>query len=399
MNQSAKRLPPERAARAATCRWMRAIGLAVALLALCPGAPAAAPGPIPTDRAWQRLPAPDAGSARATLAAAARTVGAGTVHLAGVDIGGGLLADLARTPEDEPLVRAVRERLGRPVDLPDFLLFLDDVIARAPERAARGDVWMPSGRARSAGILLHPDDVFGDQPRRYGGRRLALFEPEAPADLEPAADGAPLGPRWTARYENPFTEEAMLDALERENPGSFDDRLRDLLHQFRTQGAQAYLYSTVRNPERGYLMYGAFILSRADSQSQVRARVDKLDRLNRAWGLDIPIRWRAPDGWRATIDAARGMANAYNVVYATEYGARHSNHYGGVAVDLAVVDLPRHLTLTAPDDGSARTFDLSAADEPRDLNLTPRLIAWIERHFALEKLRSDYPHWGDAAAQ
>ncbi|MQM40464.1 hypothetical protein KBTX_04523 [wastewater metagenome] len=88
------------------------------------------------------------------------------------------------------------------------------------------------------------------------------------------------------------------------------------------------------------------------------------------------------------------MAEAYNVVYATRSGARHSNHYDGDAADLVVVDLPRRLTLAAPD-GARRTFDLSAPEESRDLDLTPRLIDWVERHFGLHKLRSDYPHWTD----
>ena len=38
-------------------------------------------------------------------------------------------------------------------------------------------------------------------------------------------------------------------------------------------------------------------------------------------------------------------------------------------------------------------------DDPaqtRDLSLSPALIRWIEEHFELAKLLSDYPHWDDA---
>jgi len=105
--------------------------------------------------------------------------------------------------------------------------------------------------------------------------------------------------------------------------------------------------------------------------------------------------WSHPEGWPATREAARRMADAYDVVYANEQGARHSKHYDGLAVDLAATGLPRKLELVAPDH-ARRTFDLSGADEPRDLSLTPVLVKWIERHFAFEKVTDDYPHWNDA---
>ena len=88
------------------------------------------------------------------------------------------------------------------------------------------------------------------------------------------------------------------------------------------------------------------------------------------------------------------MAEAYDVVYATEGGARYSRHYEGVAVDFVAIGLPRELTLYAPD-GEIADFDLSRPDHTRDLSLEPELIAWVQRHFGLQKLTSDYPHWND----
>jgi len=35
-------------------------------------------------------------------------------------------------------------------------------------------------------------------------------------------------------------------------------------------------------------------------------------------------------------------------------------------------------------------------EQTRDLSLSPELIAWVEGHFELEKLVTDYPHWNDA---
>lgn len=189
----------------------------------------------------------------------------------------------------------------------------------------------------------------------------------------------------------------MLKALAAAGGTDFAGRIRALLEQFQAQGADAWLFSTVRSRERGYLIYGAFILSRAGDEETLRQRIETLDRLNREWGLNIPIRWRHPEGWRATIDAAEAMANAYNVVYATRSGARYSSHYGAGAADFAAMDLPREVTLTAPDGTTSRTFDLSDPDHPRDLNLSPAMIEWVEEHFGMKKLRSDYPHWTDAS--
>ncbi|MEF8834410.1 MAG: hypothetical protein V5A42_06075, partial [Halofilum sp. (in: g-proteobacteria)] len=352
---------------------------------------------IETDRTWDRLPAPEADGARATLAAAAAILGDWPIRLAGVALDREVLDELAATPADEPLLRAVRERIGRPVDLIDFLYLLDD-LAVAGDNGLRGQtIHLPSGRARGAGILLHPDDVFDGEPRRYGGSRLAIYRPRRPADLEPADDGDPLGPHWTARYRNPPDEEAMLAALADAGGTDFARRIRVLVEQFRAQGADAWVFSTVRSRERGYLIYGAFILSRADQEATVHQRIETLDRLNREWGLDVPIQWHHPDGWRATVDAAEAMANAYNVVYATRSGARYSSHYGAEAADFAAMNLPRQVTLATPDGQNSRTFDLSDPDHARDLNLAPAMVEWVEGHFGMKKLRSDYPHWTDAS--
>jgi hypothetical protein len=75
--------------------------------------------------------------------------------------------------------------------------------------------------------------------------------------------------------------------------------------------------------------------------------------------------------------------------------SRSSNHYEGTAVDLVALGLPRRLALQAPDGNTGR-FDLSHPEQPRDLSLTPELIEWVEKHFELEKLEGDYPHWNDA---
>jgi hypothetical protein len=165
--------------------------------------------------------------------------------------------------------------------------------------------------------------------------------------------------------------------------------------QLRAAGAEVWLSSAVRPQKRGYLIWGSYILSHAESAAELKESVRLLITRNEEWGLEVPIKWFDPKGWEATRRRAKAMAETYDVVYATERGARESDHYTGVAIDMTVVGLPRLLTLRAPD-GVERTFDLSGIDETRDLSLSPELIDWVEPHFGFSKLRADYPHWTDA---
>jgi hypothetical protein len=348
--------------------------------------------PLPVDRELTVL---GPGTPTEQLADAAARMGDWEVELAGKPLNGAVLTELAAPPPGVHPVRHVRETLGRAVDPEDLVYFLDDVLAAEARRGERFHVHV--GRARNHGIVLHPDDVFRGRPRRYPRKStLAVDIPKPQTAIDtPAPDGAPPGPDWTARYRNPADREEMLAALRAERPdATFADRIDDLLTQLEAQGAEVYLASTTRYRERGYLMWGAFHLSRAKDQAELESRLAVVDARNAEWGLDVPIDWDGAGDWQATRDAARQMADTYDVVYATEKGARSSNHYGAKAADLIAIDLPRRLTLTAPD-GATRSFLLTADDESRDLSLTPRLIDWLEAHWGMRKLRSDYPHWTD----
>ena len=377
--------------RRTTRRWIAGF-LVCGLATLAFAQPSPTP-PMPIDRVFQTLPEDDATQA---LLLASEQIGGWSIELAGVTIQRAVLADLAHPPEGEPLLRHVRETLGRPVDLDDLLYWLDDVVV-AGGQGRSGEAWfVPSGRARAAGILIHPDDVFNDRPRKYaqGKSTLAVDEPSQPAQHSPAADHEQLGPRWTARYPNPETVEEQLLALHEARPtATFPSRIGALFMQLDQQGAEVWLTSTVRRRERGYLMWGALLLARATS-NDIPKTVARLEEANEKWGLNLPIQWSHPQGITATQEAARQMAEAYDVVHATENGARYSHHYTGLAVDLVAVALPRSLTLMAPD-GARQHFDLSDEKHTRDLSLEPELIEWIEAHFGLRKLRTDYPHWTD----
>lgn len=374
---------------------MRRSASAALLLVLGFSAPASAKEVIRINRRWDildpvgRTPA----AIRRGLREAARRLGAFTFELAGVEVGAPLLLEVAGSKAQHP-TRGLRERLLQAVDPRDFVLLVDDLL-RA-KRHGLEDAVIPSGRARMAGILLHPDDVFSKAPRLYARRSRRLSVEEPPHDPVPhVPPWTLLGSIWTAAYPQPETEAEHLAALAEHNRGLVD-RLNHLFAQLRRQGATVEINASVRRRERGYLIYGAYILSRSRTARQVARRLRGLARLQGAAGLRVPIRWSHPAGWRATVRAARKMADAYGVVYATRRGALHSDHYDGRAVDFSVTGLPPALELESYDGRRRSTFDLSDPAEPRDLNLTPRLIAWVEEAYGIEKLKTDYPHWTDS---
>ncbi len=346
------------------------------------------PTTIQTNRVLERLPA--VGTDRARLRSAGEQLGASSIELYGVQLDGPRLVALAAMRPDEPFVRVLREELGFAVDVEDLLLFLDDLLRETPWLWG-ASVVVPPARARDAGIALHPDDIWRT-PRRYGADGGVLSVASPPPPNPPTAhDGAPLGPGWIKRFPNPRGEAAMMAALRDVNP-RMAEAVTSLMRQLRAQGAMVELASTLRRRERGYLMWGAFYLSEPVSDADLERRLARLDALNRAWGLNIAIHWRHPQGLAATRLAANDMREAFGVVFATESGARNSNHYDGRAVDVVARRLPRLLTLVAPD-GVERAFDLADPQASRDLSLTPELIDWIAAHFGMRKLLADYPHW------
>jgi hypothetical protein len=354
---------------------------------------------IPTNRTWDVVKSGKARMGpRDRMKLAGELLGDWSFHFAGLDLDGPGLIALSKKAPKEPFLRLVREEFKLPLDLSDFLLFLDDLLLAGKSGLRGKPVWVSFGRARLSGILLHPHDVFfKNRPRRYGeiSDKLSIDKPTVLQEIpEPAKDGDPPGPAWYSRFQNPQGEENMLLALKERNP-SLADRTESLLGQLREQDCVVDLHTTVRHRERGYLMWGAYLLSQMTTRKQVVRTVRLLDRSNRKWKLDVPIRWLHPDGWKATIESARQMKDTYGVGYASRRGALKSKHYDAEAIDLTAMGLPRKLTLKGAD-GKTRTFDLSAPHQPRDINLTPELVKWIEKHFCLKKVKSDYPHWNDA---
>ena len=355
---------------------------------------------IPSDRQWQQLDAPKAAIPfRHMYRQAAHKLGSWKIRFAGRDVTGKTLLKWSQVPVDEDFTRALRERSRLPLDPVDFLYFLDDVLQTGRQGMRGKTVWITRGRARSAGILLHPDDIFRDhKPRVYGEAKdhINVDRPRRQESLKPAQDGDVLGPRWSARFKNLRGVKVKLQALRDKRPCSdFADRIQSLLQQLRKQGCDVTLETTLRDQRRGYLMWGAFVLSRQKTGPAVRRKLRMLKKAAQDWNLDVHIRWKHPKGWRATVDAGRRMADAYEVVYASRAGAERSRHYDAEAVDFTAVALPRTLHLRAPD-GAKHSFDLSDPAQSRDISLTPEVIDWVEKHFFMQKLHFDYVHWNDS---
>ncbi len=353
---------------------------------------------IETNRNWDILTSRDANQfpLRKLYLQAAKELGNRSILFAGVEIDGKILHKIVQQSANEPFVRVLRETLRRPIDAQDFIFFLDDLILSWKQGLRAKSIWVSPGRARKAGLLLHPDDVFKQKPRIYGiaTKQINIDKPKPQLNLLPAKDGDILGPNWTTRFKNPAGELAKYKALTRKNRYGFAKRLQMLMDQLSKQGADTALYTTVRNRKRGYLMWGAFLLSRQKTKKQLEDNLAMLKSLNKKWRLFIKIEWQHPKGWNDTVEEARKMSDTYGVVFATKNGARYSNHYRGTAVDIVAYALPRKLTLHAPN-GKRKTFDLSEADHSRDLNLSPKILNWIAKNFYIQKNKSDYPHWDD----
>ena len=356
--------------------------------------------PIAVNRTLEVLPkgTPSEELQREQLRVAGELLGEWEIKLAGVLVTGETLTLLADLSLDAPIEVILREQLKRPTDCADFILLLDDVLV-AGAAGRRGEPFdIGAGRMRRMGALIHPDEIFKGKTKAYpvGKKELDVDTPAPPKSFEPAPDGSVLGPAWSARYPNPTERHELMRILAQARPDSdFMARMESLTRQLEYQGAEHWVTSTVRSKHRGYLMWGGFVLSKCKVESCVAEQVAMLDDRNQGWGLNVDIVWTDPAGWQATVEKARQMKDAYDVVFATENGARRSNHYGGSSMDLVALGLPQSVHLDAPD-GESMDFDLSGVEHTRDLSMEPEIIAWVETHFALRKLKSDYPHWNDA---
>ncbi len=360
----------------------------IALVALLLGAPE-----LQTDDRLIALPAE--APVHRQLSVAAECLKSGPViELAEARLDGAELLRMAEVTRTGSVTRALREQVGRAVKPAGFVRFVDDVCAQKDALPSR--VVIPPGRARGAGILLHPKEVFRGVRITYGAEptKLAVDAPLDYRTLPRPPDGAVIGPDWAARYLEPEAAADKLERLAERNP-DFARRVRLLIQQLKAQGVVVEVESAVRRRERGLLLYGSFVLSRARSPKELDRHIQQLEVFNEEWKLRVPITWRLPGSWTATVEAARQLADTYGVVYATVNGARRSRHYEGTAIDLTAVALPRKLTLKSPG-GDERSFDLSAPAHPRELSLAPELIAFVESAFGLKKLLGDYPHWNDA---
>lgn len=341
-----------------------------------------------TDRRWDVLPAE---GLAAQLAAAASCFQSRTLDLDGLAVDAKTLRVWSAAAQDPEPTRALREVARRPLR-PEGLVRLLDDLCRAPalERPT-----LTGGRARKSGIFVSVGAVFEGELQRYGGMELAVDPPLDYRSLDAPEDGTVVSSRWAARYLEPESDDDKLAMLRAANSG-FAGRVVDLVKQLQAHGATVVVESAVRSRARGYLLFGSYWLSRSQTPAEIAHRQARLTAYQSSWAQGVDIDWHHPDGPEASVRAARALADTFGVVYATYRGARNSKHYDGEAVDLSVVGLPRRLRLKAPD-GALRSFDLSGADEPRDLSLTPVLVDWIELHFGLRKLRRDYPHWSDAS--
>ena len=321
------------------------------------------------------------------------------IVLAGSKITKGLLEKIYVEGTSRPLTQVTREQIKRPINLIGFLKLLDDiVVAKETGVPLPPKIHLSSRRARKMGVLMAPREIFRGipvvYPNGYASLDLSPHIATPSNETTEPKDSPYLGAGWTQKYPQPRGEKQKMKALEKLTDDDFHRRVESLINQLRKQQVKVYLGATVRSQERGYLIWGSYLLSTAQSRIEYRKAVRKLTRYKKRWKLKIPIRWYHPRGWETSRDLALEMVETYQTAFATRAAAEKSKHYEGRAIDMTTFHLPRKLLLESPC-GVLGHFDLSASHQTRDLNLTPEVIDWIEKHFGMKKLRSDYPHWED----
>lgn len=173
------------------------------------------------------------------------------------------------------------------------------------------------------------------------------------------------GPHWIKRYPGSISPDDLKPA--------FRQHVQHFLHLLRESGARLRISSTLRPPERAWLMHWAWQIAHA---GQDPSTIPK--------HKSIPIRWlhsRAgqPDH-AASRAAASAMVSAYGIAHAPALSSRHTQ---GRAIDMTI-DWSGALLLPG--------FAPITSGPKNGLNLA---LIGIGANLGVHKLRADPPHWSD----
>jgi hypothetical protein len=155
----------------------------------------------------------------------------------------------------------------------------------------------------------------------YGNSRAATIARQAAQAAQTATTQELSGAQWVSRYQDPRSLDALNDDF-REDATAFVQALRDA-------GATVTINSTVRPPQRSYLMYWCTRIASAANPEAVAAQA-QAD--TGPGSVADEIRWSHGNAAR-TKAAAQAMKNGYGIGSVV---ARRSNHNGGGAMDISI---------------------------------------------------------------
>jgi hypothetical protein len=175
-----------------------------------------------------------------------------------------------------------------------------------------GDIGrVPSANARQ--------NILRSIGETYGNSRAALVARQAAQATATTQELS--GAQWVSRYRDPRTLEALNDDF-REDATAFVQALRNA-------GATVTITSTVRPPERSYLMYWCTRIASAANPEAVAAQAQADTGVG---SVADEIKWSHGNAAR-TKAAAQAMKSGYGIGSVV---ARRSNHNGGGAMDITI---------------------------------------------------------------
>lgn len=177
------------------------------------------------------------------------------------------------------------------------------------------------------------------------------------------------GPQWV----NQFPESKSPDDLAE----PFRSNVNRFLAALKAAGATVSIASTLRPPERAFLMHYSFAIARL-----------KLDPASVPALAGVDIQWVHTDGngkadVAASRNAAEQLVEGYGIVFAPVLKSRHTE---GNAIDM---DISWQGNLTISD---AKSRPVKITTQPRTGAGNARLQA-VGASYSVHKLASDPPHW------
>jgi len=177
------------------------------------------------------------------------------------------------------------------------------------------------------------------------------------------------GPQWVSQFRESTSTDDLVDP--------FRGNVNRFLAALSTAGATVSIATTLRPPERAYLMHYSFRIAR-----------EALDPATVPAMAGVDIQWVHPGANGATDlaasrNAAEQMVQAYGIVFRPALSSRHTE---GNAIDM---DISWQGNLTIANAGGTQ---INITTSPRT-GAGNAALQGVGASYGVRKLASDPPHW------